>query len=559
MELVLTVVEAPPGTQSLNQQYVLTTAGGTIGRAVTSTCPLPCHERVVSSQHATIQYQGGQYFLSDISKNGTEINGEPAPKLGDNPWPLANGDKIRCGHFVLLALLHGGDFAALPKGLESVDFLDNYPVSNPSAHIPAPASLPAFPVFQSSSSSSMNSFDANQPASRSLSPPSSDNLDAWLSDSPSSHQAAPEPAVENLAGWGSVAEYAKSDLCPIAAFAGSENDLDIFGNSPISPAPQAELALPGAWEDDEWWKGEGSSHHIIDPSAHVHISPVNIASPKVATNGSLSAHSAMANPFARSHQDVNAKNIDDVLNLPEEHQSFSPQRQQPSPARQIATPANRPEPAKRQNLREKPLEHTPANHANEMNFGELLGVNPKTQLPEAQLRVIGARIIRETVFKLMGLIRARTSIKNELRVQHTTLQAEDNNPLKFSVDGNDAINALFSNSRTASFMSADEAIRDSFDDLSDHQMAMMAGMQAAYEYMFKQFSPSKLEALWNIKGGLLANKRAAHWEAYKTHYQRMISDRESTYNQLFGKIFAKHYEQRLAELKSQRLLRRPSL
>ena len=104
----------------------------------------------------------------------------------------------------------------------------------------------------------------------------------------------------------------------------------------------------------------------------------------------------------------------------------------------------------------------------------------------------------------MELIKARTNIKNELRVQHTTLQAQDNNPLKFSVTSDDAVGVLFSESRSTSFMAPDEAIDDSFDDLSDHQIAVMAGMQAAYEHMFKQFSPTKLEALFNTKRNRVA-------------------------------------------------------
>ena len=558
MELVLTVVQAPPDTQSQNQKYVLTTAGGTIGRAETSACHLPCPDRVVSSQHAAIQYQGGQFCLVDTSKNGTELNGSPAPKA--EGAPLTNGDIIQCGRFQLSVTLSSGEMAALPKGLGNADFLSN---------APALSAAPAFPVAAAPNGGFASSSDA---FTESIANPSSDSLDDWLG-SPSSAanvpaQTANTPAIAGaVAGWGTVAEKKKQDVCPIEAFGGDdpgEPERDIFGN-PIggSKEPAEDLSAPStnAWEDDEWWKGESAISPSPASSAHIHINPVSAApaatpTPKPTPKPSAAPTFAPSpapvpaakDAFAGSHQNIDASNIDDVL-------GFGSAPAAPADNMQIepAFPTETP----RQDVRTPPAASTNEASTNS-SFGRDLGVNPKTQLPEQELQTLSAKIIRNTVTRLMELIKARTNIKNELRVQHTTLQAQDNNPLKFSVTSDDAIGVLFSESRSTSFMGPDEAIEDSFDDLSDHQMAVMAGMQAAYEHMFKQFSPTKLEALFNTKGGLLGNKRAANWEAFKNHYQRLTTDREATYNQLFGQTFAKSYEQRLAESKGQRMVRTPN-
>ncbi|HEY7774761.1 MAG TPA: type VI secretion system-associated FHA domain protein TagH [Marinagarivorans sp.] len=582
MELVLTVTQAPQGTQSQDQQYVLTTAGGTIGRAETSACHLPCPDRVVSSQHASVQYQGGQFYLVDTSKNGTEVNGTAAPKHGDAPLALNNGDIIQCGRFQLSVVLRSSDMAALPKGLGTADFLDNAPAVSAAPNFPAPNPPAAGGGFATPDDVFADNLGLSSSAQE-------DSLDAWLGE-PSSSFGQPAnntPAVASpplsagsssggLAGWGTVADKNKGDVCPIEALDSNPADdfeRDIFGNPVNGVEPQADLSAPSpsAWEDEEWWKGESASSQAPASSAHVYINPMSEsapASPAPSTprpGGAPTPPAPAVSPdaFAASHNNIDASNIDDILGFdaPPAHAAPAPNSApaaawatpQAVPPQPEQSPAAQPAPA---TAHQQPVQNQPSAASSSEDFGRYLGVNAKTQLPEQQLKALGAKIIRDTVNRLMGLIKARVNIKNELRVQHTTLQAQDNNPLKFSVNAEDALNAMFSENRSTSFMAPDQAISDSFDDLSDHQIAVMAGMQAAYDHMFKQFSPSKLESLFNAKAGLLGNKRAANWEAFKAHYQRLTSDREASYNQLFGQTFAKQYEQRLAELKSRRISRK---
>ena len=601
MELVLTVTQAPPGTQSENRQYVITSVGGTTGRAETSACHLPCPDRVVSSQHASIQYHDGQYVLVDTSKNGTDVNGSPASKDMGMPQPLKNGDIIQCGRFQLAVALRDGQMAALPKGLDAVDFLDN---------APAPVSTPAFaaPAVQANSGfdAAIGGGDFGSTGAASDAMPA-DDLDSWLSgiDSPSSTSGHSGTGTD---GWGAVAETNSANIDSVAGLSPEAEAADIFGHKAAESEPSIPAGLPQSpsWEDDDWWKGDAPSPA---PSQHVHIQPQAPSSHSAVTD--LFGEPAHPKPQAPAAQpaatpasgggfahigsnndtdgfgqiapgDIAPSNIDDVMGLdaaptpqtpPAAPQPQAPQQAQgewgqtesaqvtPAAALQPAfeqappqqVPSPQPKPQTPQPIAQNA---TPmANVQSGETLGRLLGVNPQTQLPEPDLLRAGAKVIKESVSRLMGLIRARSNIKNELRVQHTTLQAQDNNPLKFSVNADDALGLLFGTGRSASFMSAEEAIRDSFDDLSDHQLAVMAGMQAAYDHMFKQFSPSRLENIFDAKGGILGSKGAANWDAFKNHYQRLTQDREASYNQLFGQVFAKAYEARLAELKSQRINR----
>ena len=170
----------------------------------------------------------------------------------------------------------------------------------------------------------------------------------------------------------------------------------------------------------------------------------------------------------------------------------------------------------------------------------------------AQLDDQAAAIVEESVARLIDLLRARTSIKNELRVQRTMIQTEANNPLKFSATAKDALGAMFAG--TGAFMAPVDAVRDSFDDLSDHQVAVLSGMRAGYEAMLRFFSPENIERRGGQQSGVFSSKNARNWENFVDTYRQLVSDPENGYRRLFGEEFASTYESQLAELKNARSL-----
>lgn len=180
-----------------------------------------------------------------------------------------------------------------------------------------------------------------------------------------------------------------------------------------------------------------------------------------------------------------------------------------------------------------------------------LGDFPEQQL--TQLVPEASAIISETVSRLIDLLRARSSIKNELRVQRTMIQATDNNPLKFSASASEALRIMFSPGNQA-YLSPNEAVKDSFDDLSDHQVAVLSGMRAAYDAMLKHFNPDNLDRRFKNSNSLLSNKKAKNWEDFQEHYASLLRDGEASYDLLFGEEFASSYEKQLSELKTARSL-----
>lgn len=105
MPLRLQVISAHH--ESMGGSYIqeFAACGGTIGRSLQCDWPLPDSKRFISSQHAMIDYQGGAYYLVDLSRNGVFVNGSKKAVGKGNPQRLFDGDIIRLGEFEISATL----------------------------------------------------------------------------------------------------------------------------------------------------------------------------------------------------------------------------------------------------------------------------------------------------------------------------------------------------------------------------------------------------------------------------------------------------------------------
>jgi type VI secretion system FHA domain protein len=89
-------------------------SGGTIGRSLRSNWILPDPDRFISSKHATIDFQGGTYYLADTSTNGVYINDEVDPLGKGNPRRLFDGDRLRMGDFKMEVSVDSGESLVVP-------------------------------------------------------------------------------------------------------------------------------------------------------------------------------------------------------------------------------------------------------------------------------------------------------------------------------------------------------------------------------------------------------------------------------------------------------------
>lgn len=165
------------------------------------------------------------------------------------------------------------------------------------------------------------------------------------------------------------------------------------------------------------------------------------------------------------------------------------------------------------------------------------------------------QIFRTVVDGVMDVLRARAEIKNTFRLPVTIIQRSENNPLKFAPTPEDALARIMA-PPTAGFLSGTAAFEDAFNDIRCHQMAMLAGIRAAFEQMVVQFSPERFEN--DGEGGSKRSGfmdfagKSKQWEKYKEHWEAMNRNPDERFRRLFGEEFAKAYEEQLSRLKSAR-------
>ena len=163
---------------------------------------------------------------------------------------------------------------------------------------------------------------------------------------------------------------------------------------------------------------------------------------------------------------------------------------------------------------------------------------------EAQMESIG-RSYRLMVEGMIDVLRARSSLKGEFRMQQTTIQPVENNPLKFAPNADEALLLLLRHGNQA-FMAPDLAVRDSFDDLRAHQLAVMAGVEAAIKHLLTRFEPAQLEERMGKPGGLSSlfngSRQAQYWQQFTELYNSISREAQEDFQDLFGREFSRAYE-----------------
>lgn len=112
-QLVLNITKCPEdhtGTKVID----IPKSGGSIGRSSLCTVILPDNDRFISSSHCLIHIYGGTYYISDVSTNGTFVNGLRIAK--NQPISIHDGDSIALGRYEMLLCFEmssqGQDIAA---------------------------------------------------------------------------------------------------------------------------------------------------------------------------------------------------------------------------------------------------------------------------------------------------------------------------------------------------------------------------------------------------------------------------------------------------------------
>ncbi len=482
-----------------------------IGRAAQNGWILQDPERILSSNHCVVHHQDGGYFLTDTSTNGTFLNDSEQRIPRNQTIRLKDGDHFVLGEYEIEASL-------IPGAAELAETEQEGPLTDV---VLAPRGLPAAGVASlggGPSAPGQPSFAdllAEEPDHLNLQPPVGRSAKGAVATEPSPDLLTPDRAFfepPELAAEAPptlpVPEPAPDEILPPAPpRAGPESPLPAIPD--ILPAPVAETAetlIP-----DDWWLAPSAAPATPRPAAEITPPPPPPPEPVRAET-----------PPKPSH--------------PQPH---APAVVEPPPSAPTAPTA---------------VESGLDAEALIQAFLKGAGLPRARPTAEQWLEIatnLGA-IFRETVQGLTDILLARGDVKGEFRLDRTTIGPTENNPLKTppgqSPLGPEEIMTLLLIRQKGAYMSPVQAVRESFNDIKAHQLAVMAGIQAALNRLLERFDPNNLETRLQqtvLDSILPASRKAKYWDLFTTEYQAIAREAEDDFNELFGREFALAYEERL--------------
>ncbi len=528
MALQITLVKAPKAVSIAKTSHVFDKRGGTLGRSDSNLWVLPDLEKFLSSCHCEVLFESGAYFLLDLSTNGTFINSAFEPIGKGSKVPLKHGDVFEIGEYRF-----------------SSELIDDQPLGYPKSQSPIP-SQPKSPFAD-------DFFGSGSDAP--ISPmPFATSSDFAISDFSSGLAQSQDP----LAAFDKAHKSPKDDIFGQPAPSvpqgfnfpaerksfSSTSAVDLSPNidQAISwPKASQESLIPEDWEDD--LLGSSAKKNPFESNDPFDSFDLEAPAPVVARDPAPQPQKVMQ-PFPLDSDPIPAPVEMPVIPRPA---STLAARIAEMPEVKVAPVVSSPVVAQQPVAASAGGNHT---------LITAMGLNPD-KLSAEEIDGISENVgllMREITEGMMQVLRSRTSIKNEFRMNVTTIQPIENNPLKFSVGTDEALENMFLK-KTNAYKKPIDAFREGFQEIGEHQVAMIAGIRHGFERMIERFNPENLELQFNKqgKGAVIPGmQNAKHWTNYKSHYQGYSDNMESSFQHLFGSDFVSAYEDQLRKLSSQR-------
>lgn len=553
----------------------------TIGRGPECDWVLPDPERLVSSRHCIVQFRDGSYYLTDTSTNGVSLERAGLRLRRGNSELLQDGELVKLGNYEIQVRIEAPAFAAgaAQEGFGSMQGGFHAPASGAAftdfdallASSAPVASSPGDP-FAGIGASAQAHFQGGSPLDTKpdlfdflgtpkapTQPAQADHIPAEMHafTPPVAQQPIQQPVMPAATGEAPAVAIPPvtaipadwdpfADLQPPAVRAADPLPADFFelpadldiqtggAAERVSPSGQGEL-VPGDTSLDGLVLGGAPSDNTPLGGMAAFASPGDGAPP----SGALPA----SDPFAAIG--LPAAGTPTQPPLPPAQPAAQPRTAQPvQSARSEAPPAAVAQPAAEAGAAEAELLQAFLRGAGI----ERLQIQPGDRV--AQMEAIG-RSYRLMVEGLVDVLRARSSLKGEFRMSQTMIRPVENNPLKFAPNVEEALLLLLRQGGQA-FMPPDQAVRESFEDLRAHQIAVMAGVQGAIRHLLARFEPQALEGRLDKPGGLAAllpgARQAKYWELFTQLYAGISREAEEDFQDLFGREFSRAYEEQIARL-----------
>ena len=511
MSIVISIVKLPDSAVNTKATHTFAHQGGTIGRSSDNEWVLEDEERFISSQHSKISFENGQYYITDLSTNGTFSNGSAEPIGKGNTVPLKDGDKFSLGDYEFLASVWQSENDQA-ENLSQGPFASNIPDSTPK---PAEQQIEQVVEEDYFSSANLNVDNFASPLSA-----HSSHSDALFNSS--AIETDPLAALNN-------ARQIPEEIQPENNYFSSASQSDQA--NPMQQAvswPNSNVeagSIPEDWESD------------LLASIPPEINTDNFSTNEIPPVNTLNEKAAIDKKSAL--EKANEKILAEIEILKKQAQKDALQRQIEKNTQVSQTSENV------QNI-------SRSSTSNEQSLIEALGLDSNNLSDEKVIEInkIVGELVRETITGMMQVLSSRSSIKNEFRMNVTTIQPVENNPLKFSATVDDAIENMFLKDGNA-YKKPVEAIKEGFEGIAEHQIAILAGIRTAFKGVLNRFDPVVLEQRFEkfSKPGIIPGmSKAKNWDSYKHYYKELVDDMDNSFQHLFGYEFVQAYEEQLQKL-----------
>jgi type VI secretion system FHA domain protein len=514
MSLLLSILKAPDSIALMESSKTIDEDGATLGRGRDNDWVLDDPERFLSSTHCKFTFENGRFYITDLSTNGTFFNGSPDPMGKGNKLPVNDQDSFIIGDYEFsikdmgasASLLGGGEIPPSPFDSELPDSAAEFP-SSPfaSGHVSSSDSLFSSGSVETDPLAALDKARGGEQAAPGLDDPFASTADPFAMPTQGDNA---DPLNQQIDWPETVPEQGLPGAgAPSQGFAGGgvipdDWDDDLLGSStPQPPAPTPEPAMP-----------------LTEAPRHPQPS-VSAPAPGDFAHASIDQEAAL---IQQELEQANAKIQAELEMLKQQVASQQP----------IAAPRT-------SGSIDSTMVHAMGLDNRNLNDAEIARINQ-----------LGGQVLREMVRGLMQVLGSRSSIKNEFRMNVTTIQPKENNPLKFSATVDDALENMFIKQGTA-YKQAVEAVQEGFEGVAEHQIAVLAGIREAFRSLIERFDPVILEErfLKQQKGSLMiGSQKARNWEAYIEYYNELVGDIDQSFQYLFGDGFVRAYEDQLQKL-----------
>ncbi len=495
MTIAVSVLEFPEGASLHESSMTFDEQGGTLGRTQNNTWVLDDPERFLSGSHCKVIFESDGYFLVDTSTNGTFVNNSDEPLGKGNKVKLNDGDQFELSDYKFKVQLlsnnrKNGDLGLLNNQVNILDSDD--PFAAPSVPVQSISNpLPVAPVSSDPFASSISSNDLP--------------VDTTTEE------------TDPLAALNKSNQILGETISHDEPFSDSYSDNANVSNQSVAwpdRAPQKGI-IPENWDDDlsasEPAVTESPKSGPVKPlptaPLAVESAPIEQAAPTI----SVSESEAKGRALEKENKKIRAE--------------LAKLKKQMKVLKKRSTSGI------------------------DTTLVDAIGFKNKNLKSEkiAEINEISGEFIRHVVEGMMQTLASRNNVKNTFRMNMTTIQPVENNPLKFSANVDDALDNMFLKEGN-SYKKPVETVQESFESIADHQVAILAGIRSAFKSIVNRFEPVTLETRFNkqnTRGLLPRNEKAKYWDNFHEYYIELFSDIDSSFQYLFGDEFSQAYEEQL--------------